>query len=123
VKSAYQQALLRRITGEIDQPDSVTVNGVYLHASYYPWKSSFVVASVDCRFAVRGNLHIPSHQTYDETNFSYADGNAVVHISNVMVMNNNTGLSIPSGQIISFGNNRIALNTTNGTPSSTISQQ
>ncbi|MEQ1905806.1 MAG: right-handed parallel beta-helix repeat-containing protein [Pirellulaceae bacterium] len=52
-----------------------------------------------------------------------AGGNAVVHISNVMVMNNNTGLSIPSGQIISFGNNRIALNTTNGAPSSTIPQQ
>jgi hypothetical protein len=52
-----------------------------------------------------------------------AGGNAVVHISNVTVMNNNVGLSIPSGQIISFGNNKIALNASTTAPSSTIPQQ
>jgi hypothetical protein len=51
-------------------------------------------------------------------------GNAIVHISNVTIMNNNIGLGIfPSGQIISFGNNRIAQNATNGAPTSTIPQQ
>ena len=49
--------------------------------------------------------------------------NALVRLSDVSVFNNNTGLARPGGQIISYGNNRIADNTTNGTPSSTVAQQ
>jgi len=46
---------------------------------------------------------------------------AAVRISNVSVFGNGTGLeAISSGQIISFGNNHVDSNGTNGSPTSTI---
>jgi hypothetical protein len=53
-----------------------------------------------------------------------ADGaNATINMSNVTVVNNGTGLlSSSGGQIVSFGNNKITDNTTNGSPTKTISQ-
>jgi hypothetical protein len=49
---------------------------------------------------------------------------AVVRISNVAVVNNGNGL-LPTlgGSIISFGNNRIAGNNSNGVPTATVAQQ
>jgi hypothetical protein len=52
-----------------------------------------------------------------------ANANATVRLSNVTVVNNSTGLSSGGGPIVSFGNNRIAGNTTNGVPTSTTPQQ
>src|SRR5262249_39414682 len=49
---------------------------------------------------------------------------AVARISETIITGNGTGLQrVNNGQIVSFGNNRIAGNATNGTPSSTIAQQ
>lgn len=50
---------------------------------------------------------------------------ALIRISNVTVTNNSNGLAVQSsGQIISFGNNRIAGNTaSDGAPTSTIGEQ
>lgn len=52
-------------------------------------------------------------------------GSAVIHISNVTCVDNLIdGLSVGGvGQIISYGNNRIAGNAPNGSPTSTIPQQ
>jgi len=46
---------------------------------------------------------------------------AIVTLSDVVVTDNQTGLSV-SGTLISFGNNRIWGNTTDGTPTQTIGQ-
>jgi hypothetical protein len=53
-----------------------------------------------------------------------SDGSlSTVNISNVTVVKNGTGLSETSGgHIISFGNNKITDNTTNGSPTKTIAQ-
>lgn len=49
---------------------------------------------------------------------------AVVRIADTASVNNGTGLAVVnSGQILSFGNNRIAGNTTNGAPTGTIGLQ
>jgi hypothetical protein len=49
---------------------------------------------------------------------------ATANISNVTVVDNTTGLSATSGgHIVSFGNNKVTNNTTNGTPTQTISQK
>jgi hypothetical protein len=45
-----------------------------------------------------------------------------VRISNVGVFNNITGLFLNGGSIISFGNNSVFGNSTNGVPSSTVAQ-
>jgi nitrous oxidase accessory protein NosD len=45
------------------------------------------------------------------------------YLSNTLIVGNKTGLSPGGGQIISFGNNRLATNTTNGAFTSTIPQQ
>jgi hypothetical protein len=47
----------------------------------------------------------------------------VFYVSNTMIAGNATGLLPSGGQIISFGNNRLADNTTNGAFTSTIPQQ
>lgn len=48
-------------------------------------------------------------------------GSPVVRLSNVTVTDNQTGLTTSGfGQIISFGNNKVDGNTTNGSPTSTI---
>jgi hypothetical protein len=49
---------------------------------------------------------------------------ATTNMSNVTVVNNKTGLSATSGgHIVSFGNNKITNNGTNGTPTQTITQK
>jgi hypothetical protein len=49
---------------------------------------------------------------------------AIIRLSNVMVFNNRFGLvSASGGNIISFGNNRIAGNGTDGAPTATIGQK
>jgi hypothetical protein len=54
-----------------------------------------------------------------------SDGaNSTINITNVTVVNNGTGLSLLSGgHIVSFGNNKITDNTTNGSPTKTIAQK
>jgi hypothetical protein len=54
-----------------------------------------------------------------------SDGaNSTINITNVTVVNNGTGLSLLSGgHIVSFGNNKITDNTTNGPPTKTIGQK
>jgi hypothetical protein len=42
-----------------------------------------------------------------------------VRLGNSTVTDNVTGLNAAGGQIISYGNNRVAGNTTNGAPTST----
>lgn len=50
--------------------------------------------------------------------------NTLIRMSNTSVFNNLVGLARPgAGQIISYQNNRISDNGTNGTPSSTVAQQ
>lgn len=48
---------------------------------------------------------------------------ATVRTSNSFITHNGTGISAAGGSVVSFGNNRIAGNTTNGAPTSTIAQQ
>lgn len=48
---------------------------------------------------------------------------ATIVISQVGILANGTGISAPSGAVISFGNNQIAGNGTNGAPTSTVPQQ
>jgi hypothetical protein len=53
-----------------------------------------------------------------------AGANATARISNATITNNGTGvLSQSSGAVVSFGNNRIRGNTTDGAPTSTVGQQ
>jgi hypothetical protein len=54
-----------------------------------------------------------------------SDGaNSTINITNVTVVKNGTGLSATNGgHIVSFGNNKITNNTTNGSPTKTISQK
>jgi hypothetical protein len=53
-----------------------------------------------------------------------SDGaNSTINITNVTVVNNGTGLAETNGgHIVSFGNNKITDNTTNGSPTKTIAQ-
>jgi hypothetical protein len=62
---------------------------------------------------VSGNAH---------TGILSGGSSATINITNVTVVNNSTGLSTTGGQIVSFGNNKIASNTTNGSPTKTIAQ-
>lgn len=48
---------------------------------------------------------------------------ATVRLSNVGIFKNATGISAPSGAVVSFGNNQIAGNGTNGAPTATSPQQ
>jgi hypothetical protein len=50
----------------------------------------------------------------------YAGVNATVYISNMQVTGNGGGITAVSGSMISFGNNHVVGNTTNGTPTQTI---
>ena len=46
---------------------------------------------------------------------------AIIHISNSTVWSNKTGLfTFADGQIVSFGNNKIVGNSTDGDPTSTV---
>ncbi len=55
----------------------------------------------------------------------FSTGNlATIRLSNVMVVNNGTGLAaVAGGKIISFGNNRIEGNGTDGAPTATVGQK
>ncbi len=48
---------------------------------------------------------------------------ATVRLSNVGIYGNSTGVSPQGGAVVSFGNNRIGGNGTNGAPTSTVPQQ
>ncbi|HEX8639152.1 MAG TPA: right-handed parallel beta-helix repeat-containing protein, partial [Pyrinomonadaceae bacterium] len=50
-------------------------------------------------------------------------GAPIIRLSNVVVTKNTTGLSAGSGQILSFGNNKISGNATENAPTGMISQQ
>jgi hypothetical protein len=64
---------------------------------------------------VSGNAH---------TGILSEGSSATINITNVTVVDNSTGLSLISGgHIVSFGNNKITDNTTNGSPTKTISQK
>lgn len=52
----------------------------------------------------------------------YSGNLATVRISNLQVTGNSTGLQVAGGSLVSFGNNRVNGNGTNGAPTSTISQ-
>ncbi|KAB2840596.1 MAG: right-handed parallel beta-helix repeat-containing protein [Burkholderiales bacterium] len=53
-----------------------------------------------------------------------AQSGATIHITNTTITSNNPGIFTGSGgQVISFGNNRIAGNVVNGAPTSTVAQQ
>jgi hypothetical protein len=60
--------------------------------------------------------------TYNPFGVSIKTGNPIVRISNTMVTKNDTGLRPGSGQIISYGNNRISGNNNENSPTSTIPQ-
>ena len=59
---------------------------------------------------------------YNPFGVSIKTGNPIVRISNTMVTKNDTGLRPGSGQIISYGNNRISGNNIENNPTSTIPQ-
>ncbi|MCI0598982.1 MAG: right-handed parallel beta-helix repeat-containing protein [Beijerinckiaceae bacterium] len=48
---------------------------------------------------------------------------ATIRISQVGIFDNGTGISAPTGAVVSFGNNQNAGNGTNGAPTSTVPQQ
>jgi hypothetical protein len=79
-------------------------------------------------FTPGGNVQINLDETTVANNVSHgiqASGvGAVVRISNTQVINNiGTGLVPGTGQILSFGNNRVTANTAgNGAPSATVGQ-
>ncbi len=60
-----------------------------------------------------------SLSTHNGTNGILSSGTATVTLSNVVVTDNQTGLN-NAGTILSFGNNKVQGNTTNGTPTQTI---
>lgn len=59
----------------------------------------------------------------NSTGVSASGAFAVVRLSNVGIYGNTTGISAAGGAIISFGNNQIGGNATNGAPTSTVPQQ
>lgn len=63
-----------------------------------------------------------SVSTHNGTGGITASNLATVTLSNVVVTDNQTGLAV-SGSVISFGNNKIWGNVTDGTPTLTIAQQ
>ena len=65
-----------------------------------------------------------SNATVNSAGIAATGAQAVVRISNVMVINNRLGLSVSGGgSIVSFGNNRIAGNGTDGAPTATPGQK
>jgi hypothetical protein len=65
-----------------------------------------------------------SNATASSAGIAASGAQAVVRISNVMVTNNSLGLMVSSGgSIVSFGNNRIAGNATDGSPTATPGQK
>jgi hypothetical protein len=69
-------------------------------------------------------LVFDNNATVNSAGIAASGGQAVVRISNVMVINNRLGLMVSSGgNIVSFGNNRIAGNATDGAPTATPGQK
>ncbi len=64
-----------------------------------------------------------SVSTHNGTTGIASVGVATVIISNMVITDNQTGLGVSGGSIISFGNNKIQANTTDGTPTQTIPQK
>jgi hypothetical protein len=89
--------------------------------------AGFAVASV-AGGAVVMNLEdclvTDSNATANSAGIAATGAQSVVRISNVMVVNNRLGLMVASGgNIVSFGNNRIAGNGTDGAPTATPGQK
>ena len=88
--------------------------------------AGFVVSAVSAAAVM--NLQscvVSNHDVAANARGIQADGaQATIRISDVTVVNNSTGLqSTLGGNIVSFNNNRIAGNTTNGAPTTTTPQQ
>jgi hypothetical protein len=69
---------------------------------------------------------IASNNRNASSNSSGIQSNGVlstIRISNVVVTNNDIGLTLAGGSVASWGNNKIAGNTVNGAPNSSLSQQ
>jgi hypothetical protein len=69
---------------------------------------------------------IASNNRNPSSNSSGIQSNGVlstIRISNVVVTNNDIGLTLAGGSVASWGNNKIAGNTVNGAPNSSLSQQ
>ena len=74
--------------------------------------------------AAGGTINMESSGVTSNTVGVQANAGATIRLSNVNVLNNTTGISIlPGGVVASFGNNRIAGNTTPGSPNQLLSQQ
>ena len=89
--------------------------------------AGFAVASVAGGAAVMNLedcLVTDSNATANSAGIAATGAQAVIRISNVMVVNNRLGLTVASGgNIVSFGNNRIAGNGTDGAPTATPGQK
>jgi hypothetical protein len=73
---------------------------------------------------LEGCLVSDSNATVNSAGVAATGAQAIIRISNVMVVNNRLGLLVSAGgSIISFGNNRIAGNSTDGAPTSTPGQK
>jgi hypothetical protein len=108
-------------------------NGVFAAANATVSVRNSVAAGNDTGFAA-GNSS-PSAPAVMNLESSMASGNrdgvaafssatSTVNITNVTVVKNKTGLfAAEGGHIVSFGNNKITDNTTNGSPTQTISQK
>ncbi len=71
-----------------------------------------------------GTINIESSTMASNAVGVQANTGTTIRLSNVDILNNNTGISIlPGGTVASFGNNRIAGNTTPGAPNQLLSQQ
>jgi hypothetical protein len=89
--------------------------------------AGFAVASV-AGAAVVMNLEnclvSDSNATVNSAAVAATGAQAIIRISNVTVLNNRLGLMVSTGgSILSFGNNRIAGNSTDGAPTSTPGQK
>jgi hypothetical protein len=75
--------------------------------------------------APNSQLNLDGCEASANVNGVRSDGaGAVVRLANAIVTNNTNGLLAGAGGVIqSFGNNRIAGNATNGTPTSTVGEQ
>ena len=62
-------------------------------------------------------------QTVPEAGVLSSGANSFIHLSNNVISNNVNGmLRVSTGKILSYGNNKVLSNTTNGTPSGTHTQ-
>ena len=109
---------LQGMTGELALCDeSGQVLGHYLPAEMYR-KFLYAVAAAEI------NLESSVAANNTSAGIRSEGALAVVRMSNVSTIDNGAGMaSIGGGQLISFGNNRNAGNSTAGAPTSTVPQQ